>query len=130
MSKESGTEVLRRMLYERGVENQSCEVVYEQNSWLKNTVWDIDVSDPLREVCAGFDEFEDGATLLRFWNATPEQAVEATLGRGTCRNVHEPPKTATFWPSPHFKCSECGEVHVSMQYVYYCPNCGRKVVDE
>ena len=60
----------------------------------------------------------------------PEQAIAATLGRGTCHNVHEPPKDTTFWPSPHFKCSECGATHVSMEYVYFCPNCGRKVVDE
>ena len=54
----------------------------------------------------------------------------AKLGTGTCHNVHEPPKDTTFWPSPHFKCSECGATHVSMEYVFYCPNCGRKVVDE
>lgn len=47
----------------------------------------------------------------------------------TCRNVHEPPKGTPFWPTPRFKCSECGATHVSMEYVYYCPNCGRKVVD-
>lgn len=54
----------------------------------------------------------------------------AKLGAGTCHNVHEPPKDGTFWPSPHFKCSECGATHVSMEYVFHCPNCGRKVVDE
>ena len=50
--------------------------------------------------------------------------------RGECHNVHEPPKNTTFWPVPHFKCSECGAVHVSMDYVYFCPACGAKVVDE
>lgn len=48
----------------------------------------------------------------------------------TCTNVAESPKDTTFWPAPHFKCSECGATHVSMEYVFYCPNCGRKVVDE
>ena len=52
------------------------------------------------------------------------------LPERTCHNVHEPPKDTTFWPAPHFKCSECGHKHVSMNYVYFCPNCGRKVVDE
>lgn len=65
---------------------------------------------------------------------TPEQAVAATLGNKpterTCTNVHEPPKDTTFWPAPHFKCSECGATHVSMEYVFFCPNCGAKVVDE
>lgn len=55
------------------------------------------------------------------------EVVEMEPGRGACKNVHEPPKDGTFWPSPHFKCSECGATHVSMEYVYYCPNCGRVV---
>ena len=50
--------------------------------------------------------------------------------RGECHNVHEPLKNPTFWLTPHFKCSECGAVHVSMEYVHFCPNCGAKVVDE
>lgn len=59
----------------------------------------------------------------------PEQAIAATLGSGTCHNVHEPPKDTTFWPAPHFKCSECGATHISMNYVFYCPNCGRRIVE-
>lgn len=47
----------------------------------------------------------------------------------TCRDVSEPPKDGGFWPTPHFKCSECGEGHISMDYVYYCPNCGARVID-
>lgn len=50
-------------------------------------------------------------------------------GRGECRNVHEPPKNTPFWPTPRFKCSVCGATHISVEYVYYCPNCGRKVID-
>lgn len=53
----------------------------------------------------------------------------ATLGRRKCKNVHEPPKDTPFWPAPHFKCSVCGKTHVSMDYVYFCPNCGAEVVD-
>ena len=56
-----------------------------------------------------------------YWNSRAER---------TCKNVHEPPTTSTFWPSPHFKCSECGATHVSVDYVYFCPNCGAKVVEE
>lgn len=79
-----------------------------------------------------FIEYDTGETrfctdMRRF---TPAQAIAATLGSGTCHNVHEPPKDETFWPAPHFKCSECGATHVSMEYVFYCPNCGRKVEDE
>lgn len=61
-----------------------------------------------------------------------QNAIDAwnTRAERTCKNVHKPPKATTFWPSPHFKCSECGCVHVSMDYVYYCPNCGAKVIDD
>lgn len=58
-----------------------------------------------------------------------EQAIEATLGRGTCRNVYE---------TGNFKCSECG--HFTMTKMVYrdgtpadprfCPWCGRRVVSE
>ena len=76
--------------------------------------------------------FTDGGkwTELVVENPTPEQAVEATLWRGTCRNVYE---------KGHFKCSECGH-YTQARMVYrdgepaadpnYCPNCGRRVAHE
>ncbi len=63
------------------------------------------------------------------WSAEKDfEKLFYMLGEDTCQNVHEPPKNTTFWPAPHFKCSVCGEKHVSIDYVYYCPNCGAKVV--
>lgn len=50
--------------------------------------------------------------------------------RDTCHNIHEPPRNTTFWPVPHFRCSKCGKAHVSMDYVFFCPNCGAEVTDE
>lgn len=63
---------------------------------------------------------------------TPEQAVEATLGRGTCRNIS--PKLG----NDEFTCEEClarvygsGGRWFDANWEYhkfnYCPNCGRKV---
>ena len=40
----------------------------------------------------------------------------------TCRDVYEDPD--------YFKCSKCGATYVSTDYAYYCPSCGRKVIDE
>jgi len=48
---------------------------------------------------------------------------------GYCENVAEPPVNGGFWPAPHFKCSECGHDHVSMDYVDRCPKCGAIVKD-
>lgn len=106
----TATDRLRALLDERGVEYET-----DDHMGYSETRWD--------DACAF--QLAPGAGLVMA--VTPEQAVEVTLGRGECHNVHEPPKDTSFWPSPHFKCSECGEAHVSMQYVYYCPNCGRKV---
>lgn len=55
---------------------------------------------------------------------TPEQAVEATLGRGTCRRV-------LYKPTGVLVCSECGAGMPRQLdkycYLHFCPNCGRKV---
>ena len=125
------TDELRRMLDEHGVEHADFESApyppYNSTRrmttfWANKCVWQYIE-----------DEREGGDVELvgRYMSTsvTPEQAIEATLGRGTCHNVHEPPKGTTFWPSPHFKCSECGATHVSMEYVFYCPNCGRRIVE-
>lgn len=72
----TATDELRRMLDERGVGWKA----FKPNPWVDTTSWDIDLSDPRREVEAGYYEYEDGVTLMRFWNATPEQAITATLG--------------------------------------------------
>ena len=117
----TATDKLRRMLDERGVEWRKPAQEY----WVLLGMPEGDSTTIVGEL--SIEEATDGTLVI--WNATPEQAIEATLGAGTCRNVHEPPKDTTFWPSPHFKCSECGATHVSMGYVYYCPNCGRKVVN-
>lgn len=128
------TERLRALLDERGVEWEDMSIrPYVCTLW----------RDPDGEPCTaleGADDIPDGKLSAQAL-LTPEQAIAATLGdsdatgarqsdAGTCHNIHEPPKDTTFWPAPHFKCSECGATHVSMGYVYYCPNCGRKVVDD
>ncbi len=79
-------------------------------------------------------------TELKAWNLTPEQAIAATLGAGTCHIV----KTwsdSDYDEDWRYRCSECdclipvderdpktGEV---ISAANYCPNCGRKIeVDE
>ena len=110
----TATDELRRMLDERGVEHYDGT---EMTLWLKDE----------HGYRASANELHSGRLSVHIWCDTPEHAIEATLGRGECDNIHEPPKDATFWPSPHFKCSECGATHISIDYVFYCPNCGRKV---
>lgn len=56
---------------------------------------------------------------------TPDQAIAATLGPGTCHDTWDTDLTGRL----RFQCSECGAV--SLEIVpRFCPNCGRKVVGE
>ena len=58
--------------------------------------------------------------------ADPEQAIAATLGRGTCRLISAPQ-----YGEGCQECSSCGEVLDG--YLFdggRCPNCGAKVVKE
>ena len=58
---------------------------------------------------------------------TPEQAVEATLGRGTCKYDFVPNIGNGFLNACGLKCSCCGREQMSMDAPKFCPNCGRKV---
>ena len=112
----TATEELRKMLDERGVRWD-----YGPSGASSTAFW-------VNGKELSFSNCRDGLVCSTIF--TPAQAISATLGAGTCKNVAEPPSDGTFWPAPHFECSECGHKHVSMSYVYFCPNCGAKVVDE
>ena len=57
---------------------------------------------------------------LKAFSITPEQAVDATLGRGTCHRN---------WRKDGYAfCSECG-YNITGPWAHWCPNCGRKVVE-
>lgn len=126
----TATEDLRRLLDERGVKYETDDTSdswYERTTWSsENNLWWTYEVDTIEELPYGTLTLLDTGSNN---SMRPAQAIAATLGPEECHNVHEPPKNTTFWPCPHFKCSECGEVYVSMQYVFYCPNCGRKVAD-
>lgn len=122
---ETATDKLRHLLDKHGVEWTA------PNSCLRDeeTMW----------VAGGFDyqtfEETDGTFLLMAehqGNLTPEQVIEATLGRDECR-IRDG------------ECDQCGAIihrHANMYWVpvgdgmrtvkhrdvHYCPNCGRKVI--
>ena len=68
--------------------------------------------------------YNDGAMCVSMGYLTPEQAIEATLGLGTCRITDNGP-----WGYPYV-CSACGasfDADVNNGEFNYCPNCGRRV---
>lgn len=128
----SATDELRRLLDEHGVHwwvgEDERKTLWESNG----LTWEY------------FND-ENGDAWLGFLGAceqdiTPEQAIAATLGSGTCKDVCS--------SVSEFTCSACGfecdltswislfdgddgrHRHHHHGTPHYCPNCGRKVVDE
>ena len=111
----SATEELRRMLDERGVEwRDSSDKNVLHTTWNAMNCW--------------FNEFPDGWTSWGMaMRGTPEQAIEATIGR-TCRML--PGRPYYDMGEEGYTCSECGSWAKLDWVARYCPNCGAKVVEE
>lgn len=119
----SATDELRRLLDERGARWTACSKATIDN----------------QTFCYGhtLTEFQGG---LMVTDLTPEQAIEATLGSGTCRNLI----TRVKGQMPMLHCEECGCTttlnvpsggagyagETEMRWPRFCSNCGRKVVGE
>lgn len=108
----SATERLRALLDERGVEYR-----------VSATGYSIDIGPSITAYANRTDTTLD-VSLRGF---TPAQAIDATLGRGECREV----KIDHYWRG----CGECGYVWEFMYGIgecerpRYCPNCGKRVVE-
>ena len=124
----TATDELRRLLAERGVEWMDCGEV--------STLIPTQDAVPRAWTVNRWPSSNDMGDCLWVQNRhplTPAQAVEATLGRGTCRMepfIYE--DTGAF-----IECSECGwqlfdadySIDAAREWLGYCPNCGAKVVD-
>ena len=126
------TERLRSLLDERGVEWEECRVP-TLRSELAATFWYDRDGNPCSAV-EGADDVPDGMLSVQA-NLTPEQAIEATLGRGECRDIED--------SGTDFCCSACGarlyidtgdtytmiaaDEHTIIKRPNFCPNCGRAV---
>lgn len=123
------TERLRALLDKRGVKHyDGTECTY----WGYTVLARSDGSFPIYRFSA--TEVTDGVSV-RLLRVSPEQAVEATLGRGTCRNIS--PKLG----NDEFTCEEClarvygssgrwFDVNWEYHKFNFCPNCGRRVANE
>ena len=106
----SATDELRRLLDERGVEysREGCETFFKNiHIWAINN----------KKLCISIS------------GLTPEQAIEATLGRGEC----EIETTENWLPAERYhRCKHCGAFFAVMNasgdiQPCVCPNCGRAV---
>ena len=120
----SATDELRRLLDERGVEHESTE-------WIDGVTVSWQDGDGTT-FCARESLSLGGPTgTLDVYRLTPEQAIDATLGRGTCHAVFEVDAMSEDERVGEFVCSECGETFGDGrdQVPRYCPNCGARVVE-
>lgn len=117
----SATEELRALLDGRGVKwRQSINTPYI--SW---TYWDSTVLG--QEVCA-MDNDDGMLVMFDDYLVTPEQAVGATLGRGTCHMEYDARwSNDELYPTEAYTCSACENITQEGK-PNFCPNCGRRVV--
>lgn len=132
------TERLRELLDERGVKWRAWDGVHPITVWHdEQCVYEYMERTLLDGVKPHTGEVVDGTGRLEavIHVCSPEQAIAATLGRGTCHpiisdNLNESEGTGDAWAD----CSECGHLlfvltDTNSQPPNFCPNCGRKVVD-
>ena len=129
----SATDDLRRMLDERGVEwKEHRHTVPGSMAIQRETLWGQPIDNtngkPIPHVYHNrATEMGDGRLFLEAQLVTPEQAIAATLGQGKCQLTDNGP-----WGYPYV-CSACGASYdpdILNGDWNFCPNCGRKVVDE
>ena len=104
----TATDELRRLLDERGVEWEDHSGSIEQRTVYRTpNGW-----------CYVSTANDKWLSYVEYHDMTPEQAIEATLGRGTCHRK---------WRKDGYAfCSECG-YNITGPWAHWCPNCGRKV---
>lgn len=141
----TATDELRRMLDERGVEYE-CDahesiwhnVYYERTSWNTPEGQYVEYTEPIGAKPATLGSHTD----MGWDNPTPQQAIDATLGRGTCHiDVIDSGEIAYYCCNERIMhCNGCGHEFGHVLYdedgnvwmserPNYCPNCGREVVD-
>ena len=120
----SATERLRALLTERGAEWDSAAAIV---SGVVATFW-CDRDGYQCSAVEGADDIPFGNVSLQAC-VTPAQAIDATLGRGTCHPVFEVDAMSEDERVGEYVCSECGETFNDGrgEFPRYCPNCGRKV---
>lgn len=118
LERSSATERISAMLDERGVEWKADTSVFN------GVVWTIWKSPWFGETWA---KEVDGSISLFNCSMTPEQAIEATLGRGECEQEEHGWSTEGDHARVWLTCGHDCMVETVADLPNYCPNCGRKV---
>lgn len=112
----TATEDLRRMLDERGVEYEGGE---------RSVRW----RDRNGVMMQAFP-LANGELGMDVWSCTPEQAIAATLGRGTCQQEEHGWSTEGDHARVWLTCGHDCMVETVADLPNFCPECGAEVVAE
>ena len=113
----SATEELRRLLRERGVECYQRNVRYGDSvGWTGSNGYLMNAE-------------QWGDVLLVQAVLTPEQAVDATVGRDTCGGEFHQSSDLSSGRIPIYYCKSTNKSIFMEHTAAYCPLCGGKVVE-
>ena len=124
----TATDELRRMLDERGVEWEADDTQVDSTGTIYCVTY---VKEGYGRTWV-YEEPPDCDLLVSYnHDLTPAQAIDATLGRGTCHAVFEVDAMSEDDRIGEFVCSECGETFGGGRdrVPRYCPACGKRVVE-
>lgn len=118
------TDKLRALLDERRIEHDDNDANTEVTG-VRITRWKNGGKRDVR-----YEEWRNGTTRLDAGNVSPEQAIAATVGVGTCKLVDND-------SGPDVHCTACGG-GVDDEYRYFmdswgysrCPHCGARIIEE
>lgn len=113
------TEVLRRLLDERGVEYETDDTQVDGNGTMYRVTY---VKEGYGRTWVYEEPPKCGLLVSYDHDLGAEDAIAATLGAGTC-------KLTLYEDTGITVCSECGAVQPDDWTVYYCWSCGRRVVE-
>lgn len=134
----TATDELRRLLYERGEYYKTSG----NRTWWGRPI-DMQTGKPINVFHYQAQPMGEDRLFVELQLATPEQAIAATLGVGTCEadetdvikcwvKCEDKPSTERMELIHVMECSVCGGTyeHVNGSYEF-CPRCGRRIeVDE
>ena len=118
----TATDELRRMLDERGVEWSNVRNDGSESNFF--TEWQFDGIDG-RATATEWSAGNNLSMAIYRWGLTPEQTIDATLGRGTTTR-HGKFRTKYGRSVP---CCECCGYGIGDERWHFCPSCGAEVVE-
>lgn len=133
----TATECLRELLDERGVEWGNVRRDGSTSKYL--TEWQFEDNQG-KAIAIEWSVGSGLSVEIRRYHLTPEQAIAATLGAGTCKADETDTMECVCDGIGHYgepltvhvmECSACGRTYEYVNGGYeFCPRCGAKVVVE